>query len=160
MEISKLPKMSLLALSVINGVVFGVMVEFCLRLIFILKTYSDDPFGFGRRPVSWWYLPVLSLATVTIAAVFAHIILGRIIKSTVWFWQSVGVTTIVLNAIAVVIFIFFQLWTERQIHDEIIESALIAVKDDWFILFLAFPILQLYNLIFALVLNRFRLYLP
>jgi hypothetical protein len=165
MKLSKL-SIPVATIGVINGIIFGVILEVFLRLAFIFETYAREPLSAGINisylpyPFSWWFLPLLSLATVSVSTAAVYTFLDKGIKSVVWFWQTVGIATVIFNVAFSIIFIFSHWWFESRFDGATIETTIRAVKEDLSILILAFPLLQSYNLIFALVLKHFKLYLP
>jgi H+/Cl- antiporter ClcA len=97
---SKQGRMSLQALQLgaINGLAFGILAEFVIRLIhgrerLLLRESSSDSgvtIETMPYPLSWWYLPLLSLVLVTLASVFVHRYLAHYLKSQIWRWQAIG----------------------------------------------------------------------
>lgn len=163
----KLHKISVVTLGAINGILLGILSEIVLRSAFLLEVFlrSREPLSpeisidFLPYPFSWWYLPLLSLTSVTLATFIVHRFLIVYIKSSVWFWQMVGIVTIFICAIYSTIFFFYN-WSISNFEFVELDSVVSALRGDLFILFVMFLIGAAYNLLFAFVLKRIKSHLP
>jgi hypothetical protein len=160
----KLNKLPIIALGAINGILFGVVLEVVLRSMFLVATYlrsSQSPsvgitichLGY---PFRWWYFPLLSFITVTSATFIVHHFAAKYIKSTIWFWQIVSVVTIFVFATFEIIYAFYN-WYLESFEFEELYSLMFGLKSK---LIIAYPIIAIFNLLFALLLKRFKTHLP
>ena len=81
-----------------NGLALGVTAELVMRALYQYelsdaeRTPADSQIVIDTipYPFSWWYLPVLSFALVTIASVIAHRFLRPHVKSQIFLWPAIG----------------------------------------------------------------------
>lgn len=162
-----LNKLPVIALGAINGILFGVLSDITWRLGFFVETYlrsrPPPPVGiticYSGYPFRWWYLPLLSFIAVTSATFIVHHCAAKYIKSSIWFWQIVGVVIVFAFATFSIIYVlYYGEFTEFGLTE--LYSVMSDVKRDFFVLFIAYPIIVIFNLLFALILKRFKTHLP
>lgn len=164
---SKSHKLKVIALGAINGILFGVSMETVLRSLFLYEKYlrGKEPLSpnlhisYLPYPFNWWFLPLLSFVFVTLATFIVHRYFAQYIKSSIWFWQVVGVVAVLG---LVVYSIPHSLYTWCFSIFDFSESyySMEAIQQDLPILLIAFPSIALFNLLFALVLKWRKLNLP
>jgi len=162
-----LNKIPFVVLGAINGTLFGVLSEVILRIGFHIETYlrsreplsSDVSICYFGYPFSWWYLPLLSFIAITSATFVVHHFAAIYVKSIIWFWQTVGIMTVLIFVLFSAIYAFYNWYLEGFEFNELY-SLILAVKSDFFFLFAAFPIIAIFNLLFALILKRLKTQLP
>ena len=155
-----------LELGAVCGLLFGILSEIIFRSIFLYEGYVHPPIksaefsiDMAPYPFSWWYLPLLWLILVALASYFVHRYLARHIKSSIWLWQVVGIVAVLegcsFSFILVVYGWYSQFghWEARVLWEGIIDSTLRELKIGLFFL----PFLLVFNLIFVMVLRRWRL---
>lgn len=163
----KLSKRPVITLGAIDGILFGASLEILCRSIFLFEMYlrSGKPLPSGINisntgyPFSWWYLPLLSTLTVTLAAFIVHRYVASIVKYSIWFCQIVGIVAVLESALLSIIFAVYN-WYSIGIELIDLDSVIAVVKGDLFILFIEFPIIAVFNLLFALILKRLKTDLP
>ena len=163
----KLNKIPVIALGTINGILLGVFLETLCRSVFLFEMYlrSRKPLSSGINisyvgyPFSWWCLPLLSIITVTLAAFIVHRYVASIVKYSIWFWQIVGIVAVLECAVLSIIFAVYN-WYSIWIELIDLDSVITTVEGDLFVLFIGFPIIAVFNLLFALILKRLKTDLP
>jgi hypothetical protein len=163
----KLSKIPIKALGAINGILFGILSEVIWRIGFHIETYlrsreplsSDFSICHLGYPFSWWYLPLLSFITVTSATFLVHHFAAIYVKSIIWFWQTVGIMTVLIFVLFSAMYAFYNWYLEGFEFNQLY-SLILGVKSDFFFVFAAFPIIAIFNLLFALILKRLKTHLP
>ncbi|MCU1289141.1 MAG: hypothetical protein JWN60_1370 [Acidobacteria bacterium] len=163
----KLNKTPIITLGAINGILLGVFLEILSRSIFLFEVYlrssSPSPSTITipepRYPLNWWYLPLLFFIAVTLATFVVHRFASRYIKSLIWFWQAVGVITSPILALFSIFFTFYY-WYLHSFQFTLLYFVKLEIKEGFLVSFIAFPIIAIFNLLFALILKRLKTHLP
>lgn len=162
-----LNKIPFIVLGAISGILLGVFLEIFSRSIFLFEVYlcrsNPSPSTVtipcsSYYPFSWWFFPLLVFIAVTFATFIVQHYAAIYIKSVIWFWQTVGIVTLLILGSFSVIYVFYDWYLEEFETD--FYSVLFGLKKDFSFLFIAFPIIAIFNLLFALILKRLKTHLP
>lgn len=167
MNSSKSHKLKIVALGAINGIIFGTSLEIVLRSLFLYEKYLRDKkpstgfqINYSPYPFSWWFLPFSPFVFVTLATFIVRRYFAQYIKSTIWFWQIVGVIAVFGFAVYSTLFNFYYCYFNEELDVMLIDSFMQTLQADLFMLLIAFPIVAAFNLLFALVSKWRKLNLP
>ena len=159
-------KLNVVALGATNGLLFGASVEIILRSLYFYEWYLHKkylphlhiPLPYGYPLDDWWFLTILSFVCATAATFIVHRCFAQYIKSSVWFWQIVGVGALFVCAGYSMLYISYQVYLMFDVIE--VNSVVSAIEGDLCALLLASPIVATFNLLFALVLKWRNLNLP
>ncbi len=161
-----LNKIPFIVLGAINGILLGVFLEILSRSIFLFEVYlsSSSPspskvsIPYPKYPFNWWFLPLLFFIAVTFASFIVQHYAAIYIKSVIWFWQTVGIVTWLIFGSYSTIYAFYD--GSLQGFETEFYSLLFELIRGSSLLFIAFPIIAIFNLLFALILKRLKTNLP
>src|SRR5215204_2289687 len=157
----KIFNIPVIALGAINGILCGTVSEIVLRSLFLLERYfqSREPLPQGISislmpyPFNWYALPLLFFVLGTIAVFIAHCCLARRIKSSVWYWQTVSVVSILLGVAYTTIGTFYY-WFNSSRYPAGLEFVVNSIKFDLLLFLSIYLIIAAFNLLFALFLKK------
>ena len=167
MILSKSHKLKVIALGAINGILFGILMETVLRSLFLYEKYLRDKkpplsnlnISYLPYPFNWWFLPLLSVVFVTLATFIVHRYFAQYIKSSIWFWQVVGIVAVLGLVVYSIPYSLYN-WCFSKFSFPESYYSIEAMQQDLPIFLVAFPSIAVFNLLFALVLKWRNLNLP
>ena len=177
----KLRQLSLWQQGALNGFISGSILTVPLMVYCLLDScksgYQESSGGSIMAScmcdrVNLWFT-LESILLVTIASLIVQITVAKRIRSTIVLWQIIGAVTVSQLYFYVPIKSFIKEWTECVSYDweasfcknvnisTFLEQFLERPQSSVFIqLATAFAIIAVYNLIFAVILNRLKVQLP